>query len=117
MPEILGHGAEGRVYTYTIFGRPAVVKERAKKSYRVPILDAKLTKQRIIHEARCMDRARRAGIYVPCIYSVNINRNRLIMQRIHGKTLKSIIDESTSNELNLSFRGSIGLTSSVLPVI
>ena len=111
MLELLGHGAEGRVYTHTVFGRPAVVKERAKKSYRVPALDAKLTKQRIIHEARCMDRARRAGLYVPCIYSVNIKRSRLIMERINGKTLKCVIEESKTSgniELNLSLATKIG---------
>jgi TP53 regulating kinase-like protein len=92
--ELLGHGAEGRVYAIdNYFGRRAIVKERAKKGYRVPELDAKLTKSRLIQESRCVSKARRAGLDVPCIYSVDVSTGRIIMERVEGKTIKEIIFE------------------------
>ena len=97
MKELLGHGAEGRVYKFMYFHKPAVVKERSKKAYRVQALDIKLTKQRLIQEARCMERARRAGILVPCLYSLDLKSSRLIMEQIDGLTLKEIIFTSDLN--------------------
>lgn len=37
-----------RVYTTTFLGRTAVVKERFRKAYRHPVLDAKLTRSRLL---------------------------------------------------------------------
>ena len=46
MISMIGHGAEGRVYESTFMDRPVIVKERVRKSYRVPELDVQLTKSR-----------------------------------------------------------------------
>ena len=40
---LLKQGAEARVYTCQYRGKPAVVKERFVKTYRLPELDKKLT--------------------------------------------------------------------------
>ena len=40
---LLKQGAEARVYSCQFFGKPAIVKERFVKSYRLPELDKKLT--------------------------------------------------------------------------
>ena len=45
--EIISQGAEGRIFLSELWGTPCIVKERFKKEYRVPILDEKLTKERI----------------------------------------------------------------------
>ena len=45
---ILCQGAEGRIYLSDLWGQPCIVKERFKKEYRVPQLDEKLTKARIL---------------------------------------------------------------------
>jgi TP53 regulating kinase and related kinases len=48
--ELLAQGAEARVYVLSQFvgGRPAIVKERFAKSYRLPELDRKLTGKRVV---------------------------------------------------------------------
>lgn len=40
---LLKQGAEARVYSCQYFGKPAIVKERFVKTYRLPELDKKLT--------------------------------------------------------------------------
>ena len=54
---MISQGAEGRVFEVTFLGRPAIVKQRFKKTYRHPILDGKLTKLRLLSESpRCCSR-------------------------------------------------------------
>ena len=65
MTDFLFQGAEGRVFTTTFGGMPAVVKERLVKSYRVVELDKKINKQRLLQEARCIVKCRRAGVLAP----------------------------------------------------
>jgi hypothetical protein len=48
---------QGRLLTGAYFGRPAIVKERFRKRYRHPVLDEKLTKERMKGEARSLLRS------------------------------------------------------------
>ena len=41
--DMIAQGAEGRVFAVTFLNRPAIVKQRFKKTYRHPTLDAKIT--------------------------------------------------------------------------
>mmetsp|Transcript_49617 Transcript_49617/g.86693 ORF Transcript_49617/g.86693 Transcript_49617/m.86693 type:complete len:224 (-) Transcript_49617:6-677(-) len=91
MTEFLFQGAEGRVFTTSFAGMPAVVKERLVKSYRVVELDKKINKQRLLQEARCIVKCRRAGVSAPSIYLVDLENNKLYMEQIIGKTLKDIL--------------------------
>ena len=50
--ELIGHGAEGKVYDAIFLSMPAVKKVRVSKSYRVRELDVKLNKQRLLQESR-----------------------------------------------------------------
>ena len=63
--ELICQGAEGRVYGTEFFGRPAIIKQRLSKSYRVAELDKKINKQRLLQEARCIVKCRRAGVATP----------------------------------------------------
>ena len=56
--KLLKQGAEARVYSTEFFGRPAIVKERFPKGYRVAVLDQKLTHRRMGQEVRSMARCR-----------------------------------------------------------
>jgi TP53 regulating kinase and related kinases len=67
----MSQGAEGRLYLSELFGQPCVVKERFVKKYRVPALDTKLTKNRMMQEVKSMDRVRRMGILAPSVYLVD----------------------------------------------
>ncbi len=89
---LLKQGAEAKVYTTEHFGRPAVVKERFVKSYRVPALDQKLTSRRIGQEVRSMARCRRHGIRAPAVYHVDLERRLIYMENItDGILLKEYI--------------------------
>jgi TP53 regulating kinase-like protein len=89
--EFMFQGAEARVYTTSFMGVPAVLKERLSKSYRVKELDRKINKQRLLQEARCIVKCRRSGVAAPSIYLVDLENNRLYMERIMGKTYKDIL--------------------------
>lgn len=89
--EFLYQGAEARVFTTSFMGVPAVLKERLSKSYRVKELDKKINRQRMLQEARCIVKCRRAGVAAPCIFLVDAENNRLYMERIIGKSFKDIL--------------------------
>jgi TP53 regulating kinase and related kinases len=65
MSEFLFQGAEAKVFSSTYLGKDVVIKQRLSKSYRVQELDKKINKQRLLQEARCIVKCRRAGVMVP----------------------------------------------------
>lgn len=66
-PQIITQGAEALVYRTSFLSpaTPAILKHRPAKPYRHPTLDRRLTKQRILAEARTLVRLRREGVQVP----------------------------------------------------
>lgn len=97
MAEVLiSQGAEGRIYASTHLGQPCIVKERFKKEYRHPVLDERLTKERLGLEARNLVRARKAGVLAPLPYLVDVPTSRIVMERIHGVTVKQWLLSSPS---------------------
>lgn len=72
--------------------RDVVFKQRVVKSYRHPVLDKSLQTFRIKNEVRLMFEARRAGIAVPVIYSVDLAENRIVMEEIKGPRVKDALE-------------------------
>jgi TP53 regulating kinase-like protein len=73
-------------------GRKCVVKERFEKKYRVPELDKKLTKSRIINESRNIARAYKNGIDTPSVLFVDTINRRIYMECIeHSVQLKELL--------------------------
>ena len=60
-PTLIAQGAEARLYktTFLLPGIPCALKYRPPKPYRHPLLDGRLTKHRILGEARNLVRCRR----------------------------------------------------------
>ena len=56
--------------------------------FRLPELDQKLLKQRMLQEVRCIVRCCREGIRTPGIYFVDIESSRLYLEYINGQTAK-----------------------------
>eukprot|EP01087_Luapelamoeba_hula_P024813 TRINITY_DN9580_c0_g1_i2.p1 TRINITY_DN9580_c0_g1~~TRINITY_DN9580_c0_g1_i2.p1 ORF type:complete len:229 (-),score=33.18 TRINITY_DN9580_c0_g1_i2:7-669(-) len=81
---LIKQGAEARVYVTRFLGRGCVVKERFAKSYRHPQLDRKLNDSRLAQEARCLVRARKAGVAVPAVYHVDLSAMRLYLELLGG---------------------------------
>ncbi len=91
--KILAQGAEAVVS----FDGEAVIKERVKKSYRIPQLDDKIRKERTSIEASLLDRARRAGIPVPMV--LGADGSKLELEFIDGKKLKDVLNGLGKKEI------------------
>eukprot|EP01038_Epipyxis_sp_PR26KG_P008057 gene8057-10915_t len=95
---VICQGAEGVVYFSSFTNKPAIIKERLKKNYRIPELDSKLNKQRLLQEVRCIVKCRRAGILAPCIYLIEMEKNRIWMEYINGQTMKAFLRVNFASE-------------------
>ncbi|HLC53734.1 MAG TPA: KEOPS complex kinase/ATPase Bud32 [Candidatus Nanoarchaeia archaeon] len=67
-----------------------IIKDRIKKSYRLPILDERLRKQRTKKESKLLEKAISAGIKVPRV--INQSQYSLVLEHIYGKKLASSLD-------------------------
>ncbi|KAI1466111.1 kinase-like protein [Daldinia caldariorum] len=94
-PTLITQGAEARLYktTYLLPSLPAALKYRPPKKWRHPSLDARLTRHRILAEARVLARCRRAGVPVPAVYAVDESAGWMAMEWIAGKPARAAINE------------------------
>ena len=95
-PQLITQGAEGRLYKTTFLdpGTPAALKFRPSKPYRHPALDARLTRQRILAEARTLHRCRRdGGLAVPAVYAADEAAGWLMMEWIEGAPVRVRLNE------------------------
>eukprot|EP00918_Siedleckia_nematoides_P071973 GHVU01157245.1.p1 GENE.GHVU01157245.1~~GHVU01157245.1.p1 ORF type:complete len:279 (-),score=39.23 GHVU01157245.1:265-1101(-) len=99
--DVLFQGAEARVYRTTVVGKEAVLKHRFPKRYRHPTMDASICWTRTVNEARNMFKCRSAGVESPVVYAVDQATNSILMQYIHGRTMKATTDDSVTPEATL----------------
>ncbi|KAM0281578.1 hypothetical protein ACHAQH_003447 [Verticillium albo-atrum] len=94
-PTLITQGAEGRLYktTYLLPSRPAALKYRPPKSYRHPILDARLTRTRILAEARVLHKCRRDAVPVPAVLALDDSAGWLILEWITGPPVRVAVNE------------------------
>jgi TP53 regulating kinase and related kinases len=94
-PELITQGAEGRLYktTYLLPEIACALKYRPSKPYRHPLLDARLTKARILAEARVLARCRRDGVLVPAVYAVDESAGWIMMEWIEGVPVRHGINQ------------------------
>ncbi len=90
--KLLTRGAEASVYLGDWFGQEAVFKIREPKQYRHSVLDSKIRRLRTLHEASFIAEARKLGVATPLIYFVDQERGEIVMQFLHGRRLKEIIN-------------------------
>ncbi|EGZ17172.1 hypothetical protein PHYSODRAFT_504064 [Phytophthora sojae] len=89
--QLISQGAEAKVFETDFAGRPCIVKERIKKSYRLSVLDKKLSHRRLVQEARCILKCRRAGVLTPAIFLVDEDKSRLYLEKVQGGSLKDYL--------------------------
>jgi Kae1-associated kinase Bud32 len=94
MPQkIIAQGAEAIIF----LKNNQIIKNRIKKSYRWPILDEKLRKQRTKSEAKIINKLN-SIINVPKIISTD--QNQILMEFIDGKKLSDNLDNlKNKNEI------------------
>jgi Kae1-associated kinase Bud32 len=76
-------GAEAVVTKTSFLGKPAVLKDRIKKTYREEHLDNLLRKRRTRAEARLLHKAKKAG--VPCPTVLCMDEFSITMSFLEGK--------------------------------
>ncbi|KAK7533390.1 kinase-like protein [Phyllosticta citricarpa] len=93
-PTLLTQGAEALVYKTSFLtpSRAAALKFRPSKPYRHPLLDRRLTRQRILAEARVLVRLRREGVVVPAVWGVDWDAGWLLLEWIPGHTIRACLD-------------------------
>lgn len=92
---LITQGAEARLYKTTFLGPglPSALKYRPPKPYRHPTLDARLTRARILAEARVLAKCRREGCPVPALYGLDEAAGWLLLEWIPGAPVRVRINE------------------------
>ncbi|MDN5358823.1 MAG: regulating kinase and related kinase [Candidatus Diapherotrites archaeon] len=89
--ELIKKGAEAELYKIMYKNRPAVLKRRIPKRYRVPELDEHIRKTRTRREARLLERARRSGVLAPEVYHVDDKKMEIVMEYVSGERAKEYL--------------------------
>jgi Kae1-associated kinase Bud32 len=92
--KIIKRGAEAVLY----LENDQLVKERIKKSYRLPEIDIKLRKLRTRKESKLLSEARRIGVDTPKILSTDEQEFKINMEFIDGKRLKEFFNETNDEK-------------------
>ncbi|KAG5936734.1 serine/threonine-protein kinase bud32 [Claviceps pazoutovae] len=89
-PLLITQGAEGRLYktTYLTSDLPCALKYRPPKPWRHPILDHRLTRHRILSEARILAKCQREGLRVPAVYAIDESAGWLMLEWIPGTPVR-----------------------------
>ncbi|WP_171899138.1 bifunctional N(6)-L-threonylcarbamoyladenine synthase/serine/threonine protein kinase [Methanobacterium congolense] len=92
-PDILAKGAEANIYPGKWMDEDVLVKKRISKGYRIDELDHHIRKKRTKREAKLLSEAKRCGVITPLVYDVDKKETSILMENIHGKTIKEVFDE------------------------
>lgn len=92
-PKVIGGGAEAIIYL-----DKDVIKDRVKKSYRIPEIDSRLRKFRTKREAKVIETLQRAGFPSPKLIS-NDEKQKLVMEYLDGEKVRDILEKSDYRKL------------------
>ncbi len=89
----IAQGAEAVIYE----DGSKIIKDRIKKSYRLPEIDLPLRRQRTKHEAELLARAARVGVSVPVVISQDATV--LTMELIKGTKVRDYLTKENCEEI------------------
>lgn len=99
-PTLITQGAEALLYKSTFLTptTPSALKYRPSKPYRHKILDERLTKHRILSEARVLVKCRREGVPVPGVLGLDVGADGgwIMLEWIEGEVVRIRINEVLS---------------------
>ena len=90
-------------------GLEAVYKVRKPLGYRLPVLDEEIRRQRTLHEAEMLHRAKSAGVSAPYLYDVDPPTSTLVMEYVRGTRLKDVVAGDRGTEVFHEFGRNVGL--------
>ncbi|EUC51090.1 hypothetical protein COCMIDRAFT_80260 [Bipolaris oryzae ATCC 44560] len=87
-------GAEALLYRtpFLTGSTPSILKYRPPKPYRHPTLDRRLTRQRLLAEARSLLRVKKEGVNVPGVLGVDAEAGWMVLEWIEGATVRGVLD-------------------------
>lgn len=68
-----------------------LLKKRLPKSYRIPMLDARLRETRTKTESAILRKLHTAGINVPAVYATDIKQGIITLHYIEGQKLRDVL--------------------------
>ena len=101
--QLITQGAEALLYktVHLSASQPAALKIRPPKPWRHPTLDKRLTRQRILAEARVLVKCLREGVCVPAVWAVDWEEGWSLVEWIEGGTVKEWIRQRGQEEEGL----------------
>ena len=93
MMRLLKKGAEADIYLTCWDDSDAILKIRKAKSYRNPLLDKKLRRQRTIKESQTISDVKSFGVPAPLVYFVSLEDFSIVMQKIPGSPVHDLPDK------------------------
>lgn len=90
---LITQGAEALLYRTTFLtpSTPAALKIRLPKPWRHPSLDARLTRQRVLAEARVLVKCAREGVDVPAVLGVGCEEGWVAVEWVEGGSVKEAV--------------------------
>ncbi|KAK5170390.1 serine/threonine-protein kinase bud32 [Saxophila tyrrhenica] len=87
---LITQGAEALLYKTHFLNptTPAALKVRPAKPWRHPTLDKRLTRQRILAEARVLVKCRREGVPVPAVLELDWEKGWVVLEWVEGGSVK-----------------------------
>jgi TP53 regulating kinase-like protein len=108
--ELIYRGAEADLYSGRWGREDAVFKFRKPLAYRLEALDAEIRGQRTVREAELLHASRLAGVRTPLLYYVSPKEFLIVMRRIEGSRLKSLLTSPVGgvDALSSGFGAAVG---------
>ncbi|OCK82552.1 kinase-like protein [Lepidopterella palustris CBS 459.81] len=93
-PSLLTQGAEAIIYKISFLtpSTSCALKYRPPKPYRHPTLDKRLTKARLLAEARVLVKCRREGVRVPAVLAADWEAGWVGLEWVEGGTVRGVLD-------------------------
>ncbi|KAF2169785.1 hypothetical protein M409DRAFT_64795 [Zasmidium cellare ATCC 36951] len=90
---LITQGAEALLYKTTFLTptTPAALKIRPSKPWRHPTLDKRLTRQRILAEARVLAKCKKEGVSVPAVLALDWENGWTVCEWVEGVTVKEAL--------------------------
>lgn len=83
----LSHGAEAIIFS----DRKTILKQRARKSYRIAEIDERLRLSRARREAKILEKLRESGLKVPKVISLDEKNASLRMEFLKGRKVRDFL--------------------------
>jgi Kae1-associated kinase Bud32 len=102
--EVIAKGAEAIIYNGSFLNTSIILKQRLKKIYRLPEIDTEIRKRRLRAEVRVMTFAWKNRINVPILFGIDGHNQTLIIEKIQGDLLYSLLNINNNHYLEQIFK-------------